>query len=647
MILQRITVENFRQYYGVQQLTFARDTKKSVTVVHGVNGAGKTSFFLAINWCLYGVEADLTNVGELMSKRAIQDVQEGESVRLSVELTFSHGGEHFVVKRTHVGVKSREGDLRLEPADEFVMMRIGVDGQAKTVNNPVGRMNSILPVNVREYFLFDGEKIDNFAKPEASKEIREAVYLVLKLEVLDRAARHLDTSAKEYRKELRENSGGELRKLLEKNEAKRDERERKESRRSELQEEIKTARKHMADIDQRLRDSQGAQVLQERRDQLESDLRGRRDDLELLTGEIRDLAIGGYPMLATEAVRRALERLEDARKRGEIPSDLREQFVQDLLDQMQCICGRPLRDGSPEHQRLLELLKTSVSSDVEDDVIDTTASLRAFEPMVTRLGLDLDAKSTKRAELIDGIKKIDEKLDDVRRQLKDSNLEEVKNLESRRETIEADIQSYSVEIGSLESKIEVLFKEIQELDKQIVQARKAEQKHRLLSRKLELAQQSAEAISEIYRVFADEMRRQIEAKTKEIFQKLVWKQGHFSDVRLDADFNLDVIDRYGKAMKPELSAGERQVLSLSFITAMSRLSEDEAPLVMDTPFGRLSEDHRDSITEHVPQLAHQLVLFVTDTELQGKARENLDPWIGAEYELAFDTSTGCTRIVRA
>jgi hypothetical protein len=31
-----------------------------------------------------------------------------------------------------------------------------------------------------------------------------------------------------------------------------------------------------------------------------------------------------------------------------------------------------------------------------------------------------------------------------------------------------------------------------------------------------------------------------------------------------------------------------QVLSLSFITAMSRVSEEEAPLVMDTPFGRLS-----------------------------------------------------------
>ncbi len=53
MKLERIELDNFRQYYGRQQLTFARDATRNVTVIHGVNGAGKTSLFLALNWCLY------------------------------------------------------------------------------------------------------------------------------------------------------------------------------------------------------------------------------------------------------------------------------------------------------------------------------------------------------------------------------------------------------------------------------------------------------------------------------------------------------------------------------------------------------------------------------------------------------------------
>jgi DNA sulfur modification protein DndD len=113
---------------------------------------------------------------------------------------------------------------------------------------------------------------------------------------------------------------------------------------------------------------------------------------------------------------------------------------------------------------------------------------------------------------------------------------------------------------------------------------------------------------------------------------------------LGSDFNLEVIDRYGQQARPELSAGERQVLSLSFITAMAQVSEEEAPLVMDTPFGRLSSHHRNSIAEKLPQLTSQLVLFVTDEELRDEARRNLEPRIGAEYRLDFDRDTSCTSI---
>jgi DNA sulfur modification protein DndD len=78
--------------------------------------------------------------------------------------------------------------------------------------------------------------------------------------------------------------------------------------------------------------------------------------------------------------------------------------------------------------------------------------------------------------------------------------------------------------------------------------------------------------------------------------------------------------------------------------ALSRISEEEAPLVMDTPFGRLSSAHRDTITRHLPDLADQLVLFVTDEEFRDQAKENLEPFVGAEYRLNFSDLTGCTTI---
>ena len=49
-----------------------------------------------------------------------------------------------------------------------------------------------------------------------------------------------------------------------------------------------------------------------------------------------------------------------------------------------------------------------------------------------------------------------------------------------------------------------------------------------------------------------------------LFQRLIWKESQFEDIRLSEDYRLEVIDRWGLPARPELSAGERQVLSLSF-----------------------------------------------------------------------------------
>lgn len=643
MKLERVTLQNFRQYHDRQRLDFAKDPQRNVTVIHGVNGAGKTSLFLAINWCLYG--EGTSDAGELMSKEAVSRARDGEAVTTSVEVVFSHNGERYLVSRRLTGAKRHDGSVSLHNDDGFTMTRTRYDGEAERVNNPFGMMNAVLPGNVRTYFLFDGEKIDNFAKPEASDEVRYAIHNVLKLEVLTRGRRHLEDAATEYRRELKRISKGELRELIEQEEQIRSGRERALERREELGREIEAARRNIAGIDQRLRETQDARTLQQRRDQLEHDSKQRRAELEGLVADVRDLAGGGYTIVARPVVDRALTVLDGKRERGEIPSNIRRQFVEDLLDRMRCVCGRHFEAESPEHRRLLELMSGSLPGALEDDILETSGILRAFADKTRTLAGNLDANMERRAELRDFIRDLDEELDDVRRQLRGSPQEEISRLEKKRQAFEADIESYRAEKVRLEVDLENFGKEIEGLDKRIQRAKKDEHRGLLLERKMTLAQSSADAIDKMYQTFADDMRRRIEAKTGEVFKLLIWKSSHFQDLSLGPDYNLEVTDRYGSPARPELSAGERQVLSLSFITAMSRVSEEEAPLVMDTPFGRLSSHHRDSITKRLPELTDQLVLFVTDEELRDQARRNLETRIGAEYRLEFDRATSCTEIV--
>lgn len=643
MKIEKLIVENFRQYFGRQRMEFARDDDKCVTIIHGVNGAGKTSLFIALNWCLY--EEGASNIGELISKEAISRANAGELIQASVELTLRHNAERYVVRRSLQGVKGTNGKIEGYPTASFTMMRIRGDGQAERIPNPVGTINSILPSNVRTYFLFDGEKIDNFAKPEAASEIKSAVFLILKLEVLDRAKQHLKAVAQDYRHELKRLSSGELRNLIERDEAARAAQERETASLARFKQDVESAKRKIADIDQKLREQQNAQNLQEKRDRIERDLKQRRGEHDGIVSNIRDAATSAYTIAAQPAIAAALRVLDEKRERGEIPSSIRKQFVEDLIEQMSCICGRSFTEGSPEHTRLLALVRESLPGSLEDDVLATTAALRSCEERAARGVSDLDTLMKHRTELVDIINALEAELDDIGRQLKDSPLEEISRMEKARQDFLADIDSYNVQIGSTQNRLSELAAEISNLEKAIAQARKEEKRERTLGDKLELAQAAADAISEIYEAFADETRARIEAKTKEIFKLLVWKDAHFQDVRLSSDFNLEVIDRYEQPARPELSAGERQVLSLSFITAMSRISDEEAPLIMDTPFGRLSSQPRNNITAHLPELADQLVLFVTDEELRDQSRQNLEPRIGAEYRLEFNPQTSCTEIV--
>lgn len=649
MKLDYIKVTNFRQFHESQTIKFARGQQDNVTVIHGVNGAGKTSLFIALNWCLYGRSVEgvkvIENVGELISKEAVRHTAHGETVSASVELSFLHQGQRFSVRRSVEGRKKDDGTC--EPTDlaPFTMQKTDSSGNTTRVLNPVGVMNSVLPVNVREYFLFDGEKIDNFARPESSAEVRKAIDLVLNLLLLERGKRHLDDAAREYRKELKATTSGELKSLLQRDENARTDRTTKQQRIGELESEIVSARRKITEIDEKLRSSGGAKLLQEQRDQLSSDLSHRRGELQEVIVEVQAAAASGYHVIAESAIAKSVGILDEKRQRGEIPSSIRQQFIQDLLDRMECLCGRRFEADSPAHRKLSSLLESSVPGSLEDNVLSTSSDLRVLLAQVPDARKTVNRLMQTRVGLLGEIERNEAGLDDIGRKLKGLPNEDISSLEKQRDTFHQDVNSYSLQIGELKAGLGRLTESIQEIEKAIIKAKRAENLNLLLAKKMELAQQASDALAEIHDAFAQSEREKVEAKTREIFQQLAWKGGaHFSDIRLGPDFNLEVIDRWGQPARPELSAGERQVLSLSFITAMSRVSEGEAPLVMDTPFGRLSSAHRASISKYLPDLADQLVLFVTDEELRGEARENLEHRIGAEYNLSFSPLTSCTTI---
>lgn len=53
MLIRKLTLHNFRQYIGTQEIEFSTDCDRNVTVLIGVNTSGKTTLVRAFEWILY------------------------------------------------------------------------------------------------------------------------------------------------------------------------------------------------------------------------------------------------------------------------------------------------------------------------------------------------------------------------------------------------------------------------------------------------------------------------------------------------------------------------------------------------------------------------------------------------------------------
>lgn len=651
MKLSSITLKNFRQYYGEHTLNFATSDDRHVTVIHGINGAGKTSLFTAINWCLYGdkfVEKNIGQIGELVNRRALA---EGGNVVTSVELRFTYEGispgqeVEFCAKRKiqrdlSVG-ETLSPQIETPFFLEFVNLREFSDDEASNW------ISSIIPEDVSVHFFFDGEKIDNFTRPDRKKEVESAVRNVLKIEEVARGMKHLEDITGEYQREARRHASGKLKTLLNEKAEKEASRDKLSADMGNYQEELTLAKQQKRDIDERLEAIKGLRILVDERKAIEAALDQFRHKKSEIQEKIRSLANQGFIALAKPAIDEALEIL------AEIPRGIPAGLLSDLLDKMRCICGRPIHDRSPELQTIRNLLNQSVSADLGHVARETYDQILLVQPRVGNLPTDLKSVLSKAEQLDLDIKAKETRLKNIRRELANLDHDEARALGEQRKEYEAKISKLEEEINQTKGRTLEINQGIVKLDRQISTETDSNAKAEELKRYWKLASDASNAMKKIYDLFSKEIREQVQVEVGQVFKRLVWNGDHFDHVRLSENYQLQVIDENGADVLPELSAGQRQVLSLAFIAAMAKvavqktipqLKEEPFPIVMDTPFGRLSSEHRKNITVILPDIAKQLVLFVTDEELRPEAKANLEPRIGAEYELKFDPQTKTTTI---
>jgi len=197
-----ITLYNFSSFYKQHSIEFHTKTEYPVSIIVGGSGFGKTSIFDAINWALYGKEYE--NILRIQYQKDILDyinetalkeaLPENKAVEMSSTLLFEHEEKRYRVQQA-ICVRNNNG--RLDITDRTTSLyEIHSNGNWTEISFIESFLNAILPNNVRDYFLFNGDRINQLSMPGASKYIQEGIYHVVDLEILQSGIDHLELIAK-------------------------------------------------------------------------------------------------------------------------------------------------------------------------------------------------------------------------------------------------------------------------------------------------------------------------------------------------------------------------------------------------------------------------------------------------------------------
>lgn len=636
MIIVFMRLENWRGFYGTNDLYFATEKDKNVTLVRAENGVGKTSLLAALNWCLFAILPSLNefeNPKKLLNDHA--RINDNENIA-RVDVEFLHGIKRYKASRIYNQQNNKTGEIKL------VEIIDGSDIPLPSNTRADRLINSIIPREMAPHFFFYGEATSKYTGVSGAKQFGLAVKGILGATVAGMALRDLDNVFKNFNRQAADNTSGQaiaLQKVITTTE------ERLESLDDELskfQDEVIEAQNLVDELNKQLAGSQEIKEEQAGRIRIEAALNSKLKKLDNTELEAKGwLAKYGISLLSKEFnddVKQLLSQ-EDTKKK--IPGPYNEKFVNDVLLGETCICGRPIGDDSKEQNLIKSLLENASDEAVISRVITTTAALERFEERSSGAWISFDVNQENLRELnkeISDLRAQEEKISTKLRKHSTTDIAEKETARKKAKEHRADAQRGEANIDVRRVRLTT------ELNKAKSDQTKLVSESETAKRFVKRAQVTADLINHLQAKLTSEedfARVSIKKKIDGIIKQFMRKN---LTVQIDKDYQLKVFDE--NRNEASKSTGENQLLGLAFTGAIAEFAKDrqdeesdvllsgtEAPLVVDSPFGHLDPAYRRGVADFLPKLASQVILLVSTSQASTEVMDELEGKIGAQYIL--------------
>jgi len=648
MKLIRAEFENFRLLRHLS-LDFSTDAQKKLTVIRAENETGKTTILSGLQWALYGDEA-LPGKGQDYRLHPIDwDATDGKRVPISVQVEF----ETTSMRRTARGLIETKRQYRIirsafetlngakwERTPSAVKLFHLTDTGSVPIEPPESEINDELPPELREVFFTDGDRALSFIEATVSattkrERVQKAIRSLLGLGVIEDALKHVKKAASEVNRAAKGiGTDAKLTKIA-------TELEQIDKDSTDLEEKITDAKAQFSAFDEKLSAIQkkiDAALVKGDREKLKRDIEQAERQLKQIDNQrtaaakehadqFRSLALARD--LLAPVLEKGLGMLNKLRELGEIPNTTIP-VLEERLKVSTCICGETLDPNDPEGDRRRKhiqcLIDDSRNPDAVrnritdlyfgarplqlDEVADEHRWLAEYAKVVARR----DGLEFLRKEQGTKLKALDAQLDSI----PDTDIQGLRDTKrqftDQRDRFNAAQSRYGAQLDGLKKNRESLILQRDNL------LREQKKGARILA-ELEVTQDVDRVLRSSYERITNEELAKVSVLMNAIFLEMIGadpEQGAIiRRAEISSDFDIVVFGPSDRTLNPDrdLNGASRRALTLAFILALTKVSEVEAPNVIDTPLGMMSGYVKRSVLKTAIRESSQLVLFLTRSEI--------------------------------
>ena len=706
MKINKIRLYNFSSYEGENIFDFScGEGQKNIVLIGGKNGAGKTSLFTAIKIALYGPLAYgyvgtnsyyISKIKELINSKAFQQDKVETEVQITISLKIEREIRKYVITR-------RWTYTRQKLIEEYYVERDGKKLPEQELSYFQNYLQSIVPPDLFEFFLFDGEEVGNiFSSSSYNTYVKNAVFTLCGMDIFEIIRKYTSGYVSKAGDADNDNLHIEY-------ETAKKEVERLEEREENIRKEIEEAQTRLNDIEVKITELEtrfknaGGITDKERKD-LEAKYKAAEAKKAEAAAKIKLFVEGIMPFLIVRNLTEQMQDQLDFEEKGEIynyiseklvPSDieafLTEEGIKDeqLADRILTIILSKFKPGVDCENRsvLFDLSKaelnyahgmiSSIDTFNADEMIrvvnervessDTTAEINRtlksamreedairFAEKENRL---LKEKEDATSKYYEAEKAHEHAVRDLemQRQIKDRIFQSIKNNARNKHVYELSSGLSVIMEQLLKQKTVKLRTKLEEL---IVQNLKYIYRKNNLITHIEITDDFQFNLyqDELYKT--DEILYLIKNLGTMGFCELIGEQGakklfetyssnSIAEVKELLERNNDSrpISLFKKIELNRLSKGERQIFILALYWEIIMLSGQDIPFVIDTPYARIDANHRKEISEKFfPNISKQVIILSTDEEINEEYYGILKPYISKEYLLINDENQNRTSV---